>query len=171
MYPGMEDLNSKLNMFFVLRGIKFRQLSAELGLHQGQAPILDYIWTHSGCTQKEIADCMMISPASVAVSTKRLQKAGFLEKQTDENNLRCNMLRLTQRGKDVARRFKEELSAFEDRILDGVTEADRKATERVMDQILDNFCKQEHLVPESIFSRKEGMQCDVEKTASKSKGI
>ncbi len=148
MQPGMENLNAKFNMFYMLRGMKFRHLSAEFGLHQGQPPILNYIWKHAGCTQKEIADCMMISPASIAMSTKRMQKAGLLEKQTDENNLRCNILHLTPRGAELAQRFDQELEAFEDRILDGVTEADKQAAERVMDQIIENFRSQEGITSE-----------------------
>ena len=171
MYPGMEDLNAKVNMWFVLRRMKFRKLSVEFGLHEGQPPLLDYIRKHTGCTQKEIADRMMISPASVAVSTKRMQRAGLLEKQTDENNLRCNMLRLTPEGEKVAKHFERELDRFEVNILEGVPAADLQAMERVMDRIIENFRQQEHLVPETIFCRKEGTGVYVEKTAAQSERI
>ena len=59
MQPGMENLNAKFNMFYVLRGMKFRRLSAEFGLHQGQPPILNYIWKHAGNIHIKTPPCVM----------------------------------------------------------------------------------------------------------------
>ena len=68
----------------LLRTILNRRTAMESGLFLGQLPMLEYIWLHDGCTQVEVAQALDVSAASVAVSTKRLQKAGLLVKKTDE---------------------------------------------------------------------------------------
>ena len=41
----------------------------------------------------------MFRRASVAVSVKRMQKSGLITKISDENDLRCNRIALTENGK------------------------------------------------------------------------
>ena len=156
MRPGMDSLNAKLNLLFILRGMKLRKVSGELNLHQGQAPILNFIWKNPGCTQREVAEAMMISPASVAVSTKRMQKAGLLEKQTDENNLRCNFLQLTPKGLEAVESVERELRAFERRTQKDVSQADKDAAERFLDKMIGNILDNEDIGPLPNFCRKEG---------------
>ena len=64
-------------------------------LHGSQMPMVEYIASNEGCTQQEIAEHMRVSPASVALSIKRLCRAGLIIKKTDENNLRCNKVFIT----------------------------------------------------------------------------
>ncbi len=156
MQPGMDSLNAKLNLLFYLRSTMLRKVSGELDLHPGQAPILNFIWKHPGCTQKEVADAMMISPASVAVSTKRMQKAGLLEKQTDEHNLRCNFLQLTPKGLEAVESVEQELRAFEQRTQNGIPESDKEAAERFLDTMIRNIIEHEHILPQPMFCRKDG---------------
>ena len=54
----------------------------------GQYPLLNYLSRHPDAAQQELASVLFVSPASVAQSTKRLQKAGLLEKASDPENLR-----------------------------------------------------------------------------------
>ena len=68
------------------------------GLYYGQPMILEYINENNLCTQKELADSLHISPASVATSIKRLEKSGFVKRSTDKEDVRKNRLSLTQGG-------------------------------------------------------------------------
>ena len=68
------------------------------GLYYGQPMILEYIKENNLCTQKELADSLHISPASVATSIKRLEKSGFVKRSTDKEDVRKNRLSLTQDG-------------------------------------------------------------------------
>ena len=68
------------------------------GLYYGQPMILEYIKEHNLCTQKELADSLHISPASVATSIKRLEKSGFVKRSTDKDDVRKNRLSLSDDG-------------------------------------------------------------------------
>ena len=63
-----------------------------IGLQRGRFPMLDVVMHHEGCTQCEIAELLHISPASVAVSLRRM---------ADEGDQRCKRIYLTEerRGK------------------------------------------------------------------------
>lgn len=68
------------------------------GIHFGQPPILRFLHENPNATQKDIADSLNISPASVAVSVKRMEKAGIISRATDKDDARRNNLSLTKKG-------------------------------------------------------------------------
>jgi DNA-binding MarR family transcriptional regulator len=89
-----------------IRHITLRRAAESLSLHHGQLPVLEYISTHPGCTQADIAGTLLITPSSIAQSTKRMQRDGLLEKHRQADN-RCLGLHLTQKGEEVASRCRE----------------------------------------------------------------
>ncbi|MBQ2846631.1 MAG: winged helix-turn-helix transcriptional regulator [Clostridia bacterium] len=72
-----------------------------LKIYRGQPEILGYLLSHGDCSQKELADSLGVSPASIATSLKRMSKAGFIERAPDENDRRINRLKITPAGKEV----------------------------------------------------------------------
>lgn len=62
-------------------------------------------------SQKEIADRLGLSTPTVAVSIKRMEKAGVLRKVADETDLRRNLIKLTEKGRKIA---DEAQAVFED---------------------------------------------------------
>lgn len=71
------------------------------GVHFGQPPILGFLHENPNATQKDIADSLHISPASVAVSVKRMEKAGIISRETDKDDARRNNLSLTKKGTEL----------------------------------------------------------------------
>lgn len=71
------------------------------GIHFGQPPILHFLHENPNATQKDIADSLNISPASVAVSVKRMEKAGIISRATDKDDARRNNLSLTEKGEKL----------------------------------------------------------------------
>lgn len=104
--------------------------------YPGQYPILAYVADHEGCTQVEVAEAMMTSPSSVALSTKRLQKMGLLEKQVDKNNLRCKHLSVTEEGWQTARRFHEAHMLFDEASLKGFSEEELELLSAFLERML-----------------------------------
>ncbi len=69
-----------------------------LNIYRGQPEILEYLKEHGGCSQRELADFLGVTPASIATSLKRMSKAGFIERSADEADRRINRMRLTEKG-------------------------------------------------------------------------
>lgn len=107
MKDKLRTLISSLNRAFITHRKFVLKKSQSFGLYVGQPQVLAYVRHNPGCTQTEIAEYLGVSSASIAFSTKRLQKAGYLMKQVNHLNMRCNKLYVTREGEDVLDRFKD----------------------------------------------------------------
>ena len=129
----------KLDNLFLLRRTLLTKTTLNTGLYFGQLPVLAYISNHEGCTQKEIADWLKVSPASIALSTKRLQKAGFIEKEVDQLNLRRNMLTITQKGSETALHCRQAVVDFDENMFACLTEEESAALLKIVDKLADSL--------------------------------
>lgn len=108
-------------------------------LYFGQFPILKYVVDHPGCTQKEIADFLRITPASVALSTKRLSRSGFLKKEGDDRNLRCNRLTVTRQGREMIEQCRRVFDQIDERTFAGFSEAEKETLNDFLDRMNRNL--------------------------------
>lgn len=111
----------------------------EIGLHFGQPPVMEYIVGHAGCTQTEIADRLGLTPASIAISTKRLEKAGMLTKLTDKDNLRCKKLTATPKGIKITKKCKQVINEVNAQTLQGFSEEEYWQLNKYFDRMLANI--------------------------------
>ena len=139
MAVEMKQLAWKLDNLFMLRRTLLTKTTLNTGLYFGQLPVLAYISNHEGCTQKEIADWMKVSPASIALSTKRLQKAGFIEKKVDQLNLRRNMLSITPKGNETAIQCREGMIKFDENMFECLSEEEAESLMNIVDKLLDSL--------------------------------
>ncbi|MEE1012905.1 MAG: MarR family winged helix-turn-helix transcriptional regulator [Clostridia bacterium] len=109
MHESYRQINDCFTKIHLLRRRALQQTLEEKRLHPSQLAILDYIYKHPGCTQVEISENMALTPAAITLATQRLQKENLIEKQADQNNLRRNMLNLTEEGRAYR---KQSESAF-----------------------------------------------------------
>ncbi len=105
----------------------------------GQPPILDYLSEHGGCTQNELAAAMNVSPASMAVSIKRMQKSGLICKISDENDMRRNIITLTDFGKKQIEKIHSILDELDAKTFSGFTQEELVALKGYMDRINKNL--------------------------------
>lgn len=129
----------RLEKLSILRRIESNKISADAGLYMGQLPILEYIIHHDGCTQNEIANILSVSPASIATSTKRLQKAGLVKKQIDEENLRKNMLSVTEKGVELAKKCRKSFDEFNQRLFSGFSDDELLTMMEHLDRLVSNI--------------------------------
>ena len=83
---------------------------------------------------------MRLSPSSIALSTKRLEKGGFLRKKTDEENLRCKRLYLTESGQAALRLAEKGAQKLHAVLLDGISPRELAAAEDVLRHMIRNLC-------------------------------
>lgn len=85
----------------LLRKLFIHRTGGMCPLHFSQFAIMRMIQQNENCTQILLAEKLRVTPASVATSTKRLQKAGLITKTIDPENLRCKRLALTDSGRNT----------------------------------------------------------------------
>lgn len=90
-------------------------------------------------SQKEISQKLNISPPTVAVSIKRLERAGFLERKTDEKDQRKSRIYLTEEGRDMIRKSKAYIEENEKVLFKGFSESELCLLRRFFDQMIFNL--------------------------------
>lgn len=98
IFRRLNDSMTKINLF---KRWSLQNAIGGMGIHPKHMPVLNYIRHNPGCTQVEISYDMGLTPAAITLATQKLQKEGFIKKTADPENLRCNVLDLTERGFDL----------------------------------------------------------------------
>lgn len=105
----MELYNTAADMFrrtdFMLRrciGKKLRMLDDEI--YRSQHRLLMHLGANQNCSQNELAAKLDISPAAVAVSLNKLEKGGYIARETNSDDHRSNRVSITDRGDQVISR-------------------------------------------------------------------
>ena len=73
----------------------------DTGIYRGQHQLLMYIAKHPNRSQIEIAEGLDLTPATVAVTIKKLVTAGYIKKQVDDRDNRFNKIELTEKAEAV----------------------------------------------------------------------
>ena len=141
----------RMNKLNLVHRILIHRLAVKNELYFGQFPILEYVNSHDNCTQKDIADYLQISPPSIATSIKRMQKAGFLYKVNDENDLRCNRISITQKGLMAFKTCKDDFNAIDEQMFKGFSTEELEQLYSFFGRIHDNLCFDE-FKDKTIFS-------------------
>ena len=124
---------------------------AEYDLHSAQPRILGTIARMNrtkdngarGATQKDIADALQTSPAALAMSMKRLQKAGLIEKREDETDLRVNQIHLTEKGKQIHNESLSKIVEIDQHMLEGFSAEETAQLFHYLNRLYDNLKKQQ----------------------------
>ncbi len=75
-----------------------------------------------GCTnQRELADALHISPATMAASLKSMERRGYVTKQSDDRDGRCKLVHITQKGIDAVQRCNEAFAMVDEQLYAGFT--------------------------------------------------
>jgi DNA-binding MarR family transcriptional regulator len=123
-------------------------MKAELdrrGLQQVSHPMLLFILKKEfGSTvprQADLAKRIGVAPSTIAISVRRMEKAGLLEKLPDETDMRKNRVALTKRGQEL---ITECESAFRDihaAVFDGFSDEEREVLKSFYLRMIKNLEK------------------------------
>lgn len=119
---------------------------AKHGLHAGQPRILYAIGRLNDPSQREIAQSLNVSPASLATSIKRMQKVGLLEKIADPQDMRVNKIRITQKGEAAQKESFAESGRADSLLFSDFTPQEITQLEQYLDRIYQKLLKVEEFV-------------------------
>lgn len=109
------------------------------GVYRSQHQILMCIHDYPGSSQKDIACMYQASPATVAVSLKKLEKGGYIKRDVDEGDNRFNQIRITEKGETLIRQSICLFDRLESAMFQGFTEEDFAGLEGYLDRIRCNM--------------------------------
>ncbi len=104
----------------------------DLGIHQGQLPVLAVLNEQDGLPQTELAKILHISPPAMTSLLKRLEKGGWIERRRDERDHRIWRVYVTEKARSVKVRVLGTFAQLESRLLDSFTEEERDDLQRLL---------------------------------------
>lgn len=116
----------------------YQQMS-EKGLHPGQAVLLKQLDRSEGMTQRELANNLHIKPPTVAVSVKRLEKAGLICRRQDEEDQRKSRIFITEEGRDLVRDIQSIMECNDEYLFKGFTDVELCLLRRFLIQMMENM--------------------------------
>ena len=101
--------------------------------------MLEYVRSHPGCTQKEMADEARVTPASIAASFKRMENAGFISRCADVSDTRCNRVYITAEGEKALSACLDALEGLDSAMLKGIDSDSLAILQTCLDRMIENM--------------------------------
>ena len=90
-------------------------------------------------SQRDVARTLRLSPATVAVSLKPLERDGYVERSADELDQRRNRVSLTDKGRKAVELCGESFRAVDERMLSGFTPDEREQLTGFFERMIQNL--------------------------------
>lgn len=109
-----------------------------LGLTIGQPKILDYLLSHDGAGQKEIAHGCHIEPGTLTTLLNRMEESGLVERCMLNGNRRSYYVFMTGKGREQAAAVAAAFKELEEQAFRGLSERERTSFMDMLKKIYDN---------------------------------
>ena len=96
----------------------------DTGLTIGQPKSLDYLRTHDGSSQKEIAQACFLEAGSLTTILNKMEEKGLIERRMLHGNRRTFHIFMTEEGKKKQQLIEKAFLQIEERALNGISEED-----------------------------------------------
>lgn len=90
-------------------------------------------------TQKELAQRLHSAPATIAVSLKSLERAGYVTRRVDPVDSRRNRISITPKGRDVVESGMRAFQQVDDHMFHGFSPEEREQVRQFHQRMLDNL--------------------------------
>ena len=119
-----------------------RALQARLAAHAvtfGHWTFLRILWERDGLTQRELSAEAGVSEPTTVAALRAMGKAGYVTRRQSERNRKNVYVHLTSKGRALQAKLVPLAVEVNEIGLDGVSAADRAATQRTLLAIIDNL--------------------------------
>ncbi len=133
------EVSWKLHIVEVMRTGAFRNMKVASTLSHGRLPVINYVISHPGCTQQEIADTTDVSAPAITAAVKRLEKDGLITKTADTENLRKNKLYATPAGIEAAQVCHGEIAEINSRFYRNFSDEELLALNGYLEKMIESY--------------------------------
>ncbi len=108
-------------------------------VHPSQFQILHWIGNHEGCTQTDIAQHLMIRPATVATSIRRLEKTEHIRRVRDDSDGRIWHVFLAEKAREYKIRMQAHIEEELGVMLKGFEPGEIEELQKYLQRIQENL--------------------------------
>jgi len=110
-----------------------------IGLYSGQAILLAILSQQDGMTHSEIAEKLEISPAAATKVIKRMEQAGYLQRQADPSDERISRVCLLEKGRTVRAEIHRAFGRLDRVMFEGLTEPELQLFRELLTRMQANL--------------------------------
>lgn len=114
----------------------------DTGVYSSQHQMLMCLGDNPGCSQTMLAEKLHISTAAVTTTLKKLEKGGYISRETDSADNRTNQLQVTEKGRKVIEHSKQLFYELECDMYAGFSPEELQHLQKYYERILGNLKKQ-----------------------------
>jgi DNA-binding MarR family transcriptional regulator len=119
-----EELGHLMGSVCRLHHTRADQSMERIGLYRGQAILLMILSRQDGITHSELAEKLRISPAAATKVIKRMEGAGYLQRQADPSDERVSRVYLQEQGRALIAEIERSFGKLDRAMFEGVPEAE-----------------------------------------------
>lgn len=108
-------------------------------LKPGQAGILFILNCNGGLSQRELAQKLGITPPSMTVALRKMEKLGYITKEPDPLDQRIIRIQIAEKGKECIQNLKGVMDNMENVLYQGMSQEERLLLRRLLLEIRTNL--------------------------------
>lgn len=125
----MEQKNELVHLFMTVGRLHRRCIENTvrgLKIHHSQHRLLVELSHHDALpTQKDLAERLDVSTAAVAVTLKKLEENGYIDRKADEGDTRFNRIALTEKGEAILKETRTLFDGVDEAMLAGIPDEEQ----------------------------------------------
>lgn len=100
------------------------QMMENMNIGVGQVPILKLLSDNEVMTQRQIAEEIRVTPATICGTIKRMERAGLIQRSSNEHDGRVTCISLTEEGRRRTKQATQIIELSHRELLRGFSEAE-----------------------------------------------
>ncbi len=113
----------------------------EVNLTEGKPKLLDFLVNNPGCSQRELAKCCKIEPATATSILSGMEKEGLIYRERNVNDKRILNVFLTEEGIKAQKKVEKVFLELDDICFEGFSEEEKLETIKILNRLYDNLVK------------------------------
>ena len=114
------------------------ELRERFGLTGAKWKIIAVLSIKEGITQKHIADMLFVEAPTLVSVIDKMEKDGYVRRESDSNDRRNNLIFMTKKSKDIVDPIIDSILEIRNMGLDKISKKDMEAAKKVLSQIITN---------------------------------
>lgn len=106
-------------------------------LKSGEPKVLEFLFEHEPCEQKEIAAGCDLKPSSIAELLSRMEARKLIKRDTSDNNRRSLFVSRTSLGIEMTEKVEESFKKIDQYVLENLMDSEQAELIRLLDKVND----------------------------------
>jgi len=142
----MEFIDKDSLYYIFLEILRFHHMRThgllnEIGIYPGQPPMLFILFKGEGLSQRELGEKLKLTPATITVMLKRMEKANIVERRQDKDDQRIWRVYLTEKGEKMYYKAREATKVIDEECFGNFNMEEKAVLKKLMLQMRDNLKK------------------------------